>query len=380
MKRLVSLVLVVVLMLLLPRCVFALEDPLATPNNKFGIHILFPDELKDAARLVNTTGGDWGYIVMPIQSGDKNRIKWQKFMTDARNYHIIPIIRLATEGDYFNTKVWRKPTEYDILDFANFLNSLDWPTKNRYILFFNEPNRGDEWGGNPDPNDYAELLSYGSSLFKSLNENFFVISAGLDNASVTGYANAISSLDYLQKMNQAVPGIYNKIDALGSHSYPNPAFSQPPTKQDRTSVATFRFEQNFVEQLIGKKLPIFITETGWTKHIGDTKIPNYYKYAFESVWNDPTIVAVTPFIFKAGAGPFEVFSFLYPDGSSTPQYKAYAELPKVKGEPPLGDVLGETTVEPVPTSTKSFKETKPPETIFRKTEAVRSIFKWLLKI
>src|SRR5258705_11328911 len=116
----------------------AFYDPLTVPNNKFGIHILFPFEARLASTLVNSNGGDFGYVIIPIQSGDKNLVKWQKFMNDCKEFHLIPIIRLATEGDYFNTTVWRKPTKEDVLDFANFLNSLNWPTTIRYIVVFNE--------------------------------------------------------------------------------------------------------------------------------------------------------------------------------------------------------------------------------------------------
>src|SRR5258708_5905711 len=40
------------------KAAYAIENPLTTPNNKFGIHILFPNELSDAAQLVNSSGGD----------------------------------------------------------------------------------------------------------------------------------------------------------------------------------------------------------------------------------------------------------------------------------------------------------------------------------
>src|SRR3989344_2503379 len=103
---------------------YAVENPLGVPNNKIGIHILFPEEIDQASSLINTNGGDWGYVTIPIQAIDKNLLKWQAFMDRAKTLHVIPIIRLATEGDYFNTKVWRKPTGEDVLDFANFLSSL----------------------------------------------------------------------------------------------------------------------------------------------------------------------------------------------------------------------------------------------------------------
>src|SRR5579872_4534912 len=206
----------------------AAENPLNVANNKVGIHILFPEELQKAAALVNSNGGDWGYIVIPIQSGDKDLQKWQDFMDNAKKLHVIPIIRLATEGDYFNTKVWRKPTEADMLDFANFLNSLNWPYKNRYIIVYNEINRGDEWGGTSDPSEYASLLQYAVSTFKSRNTDFFMISAGMDNAAATDGTN-FNEYDFYSQMESAIPDIFNQVDGLASHSYPNPGFSSAPT-------------------------------------------------------------------------------------------------------------------------------------------------------
>src|SRR5690606_16834868 len=93
-------------------------------------------------------------------------------------------IRLSTEPLHSNTSVWRKPNEADMIDFANFLNSLEWPIENRYIIVLNEVNRFDEWGGEPpNPKRYAELLSFASDVFKRRNENFYIIMAGMDNAS-----------------------------------------------------------------------------------------------------------------------------------------------------------------------------------------------------
>ena len=138
----------------------AIYDPLSQKNNQFGIHILFPEELRQAADLVNSSGGDWGYVTIPIKTSDRNLDKWQEFMNDCRRYHLIPLVRLATDGDYFSQGSWSKPDDDDIIDFANFLDSLNWPTQNRYVIIYNEPNRGDEWGGTPNAAEYAEILDY----------------------------------------------------------------------------------------------------------------------------------------------------------------------------------------------------------------------------
>ena len=63
------------------------------------MYILFTTELEAAAKLVNSNGGDWGYVIIPIQAGDMSKAKWQQFMDDAKGRHVIPVLRLATEGD-----------------------------------------------------------------------------------------------------------------------------------------------------------------------------------------------------------------------------------------------------------------------------------------
>lgn len=361
--------------------VYAIEDPRDKPNNKIGIHILFDSELSDAAELVNSNGGDWGYALIPIQAGDKNLEKWQKFMNEARDRHIIPIIRLATEGDFFNTKVWRRPREEDILDFANFLHSLDWPTQNRYVVIFNEVNRGDEWGGEANPARYAELLSYAVTIFKSRSPNFFIISAGMDNAAPSQGTKYIDQYSYLRQMNAAVPGIFNQIDGFASHSYPNPGFSQPPSAITPKSISSFVYERSLLRQLSNKKLPIFITETGWSKEsINDETQATYYQEAFATVWQDPDIVAITPFILKA-SGHFAQFSFLNENGTPTKHYTFIKNLSKIKGEPTLTPrILAATDRHVEPLESKKFTPVEKKKSGISLAKALQMTFAWMMKL
>lgn len=316
---------------LLPKA-YAIEDPKATQNNKVGVHILFSSELEEAAKLVNSSGGDWGYVTIPIQAGDKDLDKWQEFMDNARRLHIIPIIRLSTEGDYFTTNVWRKPNLADVLDFANFLNSLEWSIINRYVVIFNEPNRSDEWGGEISASEYAHILSYAVETFKSKDSDFFIISAGLDNASEN------NEYTFMREMHMAVPKVFSQVDAIGSHSYPNPGFEQPPWVLTTKSISSFIYEKRLAELLYNKKLPVFITETGWSSDkISKTKIGNYFTEAFDSVWSSDSVVAVTPFLFNAGAGPFAQFSLIDKNGEKNDIYNAIKDIPKVKGDPKLSN-------------------------------------------
>jgi len=362
---------------------YAVQDPLSVPNNKFGIHILFDSELSNAAKLVNSNGGDWGYVTIPIQTGDKDIVKWQNFMDQCRQLHVIPIIRLATEGDYFNTQVWNVPTYDDIIDFANFLNSLQWPTKNHYVIIYNEVNRGDEWGGAVDPNAYASLLDYAVKEFKFVNTDFFVISAGLDNAAPSQPPQYMNEYTYMQEMNQAVPGIFGEIDGLASHSYPNPGFRQPPSSLGHTSIDSFSYEQQYAQELGGKKLPVFITETGWSNQtLSDSTIASYYQQAFSQVWDDPSIVAVTPFLLSANQGSFVKFSFLKSDGSPTQEYQMFQSLPKVKGQPIVesSEVLAASVANQTKPVVKFFSNVSGNNNYGELKNNTKAVLKWLFHL
>jgi hypothetical protein len=324
----------------------ALFDPVARPNNFSGIHILFPSELSEAASLVNAKTGEWGYVTIPIQTGDKDLDKWQSFMDEAKKHKLIPIIRLATSADRENTSVWAKPTTLEILDFANFLNSLNWPVENRYIIAFNEMNRFDEWGGEaPNPKEYADLLSYTVEVFKERNPNFYVIMGGLDNASPNDRVKYMDNLVYMNEMVAYNPEIFNKIDAFSSHSYPNPGFSAPPLQNKVEGITTYQFEYDLINSHTVKKKPVFITETGWdSAKLSETVIAKYYEIAYQNFWNKDKdkIVAITPFLLNSQGGPFDIFSFVK-SGKQTKYYEVSAKMEKTKGQPLLEAVQGIAT-------------------------------------
>jgi len=337
MKKFIFLFQLILFLVALSPQAYAKYDPLSVANNKIGIHILFPEELSTAAELVNSSGGDWGYVTIPIQAGDKDLQKWQNFMNSAKDLHIIPIIRLATEGDYFDKSTWRKPNFEEVMDFANFLDSLEWPVKNRYVIVFNEVNRADEWNGEANPGEYAQILSYAKDIFNSKNEDFFIINSGMDNAASTE-DGTYSQYDYFELMNEAVPGIFDKIDGFSSHAYPNPAFAQPPSINTSQSISSFNYELEAINQISEKQLPVFITETGWDQSISSDKVVGeYFREALSSVWNDEKIVAITPFLLNSGPGPFEKFSMLKADGSKNNVFTSIQSLKKNSGKPQLNN-------------------------------------------
>lgn len=309
MKKLVLFTLLFsIVYLLRSSLLYAVYDPVSVPNNKFGIHILFPSELNQAAKLVNSNGGAWGYVTIPIRSDDHNLIKWQAFLDQAKSLKIIPILRLAT---YPQGAVWTKPTIYDPIDWANFLDSLDWPTKNRYVIVYNEPNRANEWGGEINPSEYAQQLTWTIDELKKRSEKFYVLPAGLD-ASVPNSPSSLDEYSFLEQMNYSQPEIFSKIDGWNSHSYPNPAYSSSPNYSGKDGVLSYQWEINFIQNYFGVYgLKVFITETGWDiSKLGEQKVSDYFRTGFTDIWNENYIAGITPFLLSAQQGDFTRFSWI----------------------------------------------------------------------
>lgn len=308
----------------------AIYDPLSVPNNKIGIHILFPDEVEPASKIVNNNGkGDWGYITIPIQASDRDRLKWQKFLDQCQAKKVIPIIRVATVPEGSN---WVEPNSFDLVDFANFLGDLNWPTENRYVIIFNEVNRSDEYGGFVSPENYSDILNNAIAIFKAKSPNFFILPAGLDNAA----GNSKTSLNwrlYLERMYLRHPDIFSKIDGWTSHAFPNPDFSASPYNSGANKIDSYRTDLKFIRLFSTKKLPVFITETGWSKkYLSDHQISLYYQYALTHQWTDTNIVAITPFLLNAQDGPFALFSFKGKDGIFK-EFSSTLSSFSTKGEP-----------------------------------------------
>jgi len=302
---------------------------LSLENNKFGIHISHREDLVRAAELVNSQGGDWGYITIVIQDNDKNQKKWQAFFDLCREKHLIPLVRIAThpKGDF-----WEAPTPEDIASWADFFASLNWPVKARYLIIFNEPNQAKEWGGRIAPQEYALVLDAALRVFKERNSDFFILNAGFDQAAPDS-KTTMDEVRFLKEVEKVVPGIFSRLDGWASHSYPRFGSNVKPWEKGRATLSGYLWELEILRKKFGveKELPVFITETGWSNR---GKNGQLWQYAFENIWlKDERVVAVTPFILNYPFPPFLDFSFLDKEGNPYPQYEVIKNLPKVKGQP-----------------------------------------------
>lgn len=327
----------------------ATYNPLSAPNNRYGVHILEPSEIEAAAALVNTSGGQWGYITIPIRTDDRDPVKWRQFFIKSGQLKLIPIVRLAT---FVYKDTWVAPTAYDLVDYANFLSDMPWPTRNRYIVLFNEPNHAKEWGGSVDPGGYATLLIQAKAIFTSRSSEYFLLSAGLDMSAPTNHTST-DALLFWRQMTTAQPAWAKSVDGYSFHAYPNPAFSSSPTSSSRYGLKSYSYELRLLASLGIPAKPVFITETGQLGQAG------FFTTAFTSVWTEPTIVAVTPFLLFAGSGDFARFSLLDTNRRPTVSYQDIVRLTKTAGSPLLGTIIIPTPVPQISPNTNSPHASQP---------------------
>lgn len=319
-----------------PAPIFAQEGPL---NNKFGIHIAKPhdEDIEDAARLVNSNGGAWGYVTKVMQEDDRDVGAWQARMDKMRELRLIPIVRLATRPEGAN---WRRPLASEAEEWADFLNSLRWVTRDRYVILFNEPNHATEWGGAVDPEDYADVAKAFAEALKKRNSNFKIMLAGLDAAAPSLPPRFEDSGVFLRRVVErfGIEDVNRLVDIHSSHSYPNPGFSGPPNAVGKGTVRSYEWELRLLSSLGVKEMPVFITETGWNADaVGRERAAQYYTSAFQDVWlPDDRVRAVTPFILNYQGEPFLSFSWRkYQSREFYPQYYAIQNFNKVVGAPPV---------------------------------------------
>lgn len=328
----------------------AITNPLDSPNNRFGIHITDENDLTDAANLVNSEGGGWGYITFVIREDERNITRWQRAFDTMRRLHLIPIVRVATKQE---DESWTKPQMEEINNWIAFLNSLNWVIQNRYVIVGNEPNHATEWGREVNPEEYSDYLIEFSKKLRGASNDFFILPAGFDASAPTDSKHLSESV-FLKRMFEKNEDVFDYVDGWTSHSYPNPNFSGSENSSGRGTIKTYEWELQYLKNLgVSKTLPVFITETGWAHNMENGH--NGYKHtdlisdkittAFTSAWNADYIVAITPFILNYQDEPFNIFSWKRLPQSNVdmdetenlkPFYDFYYDiqkLSKIKGAP-----------------------------------------------
>lgn len=327
------------------------------PNNKFGVHIFSNESDIDlAAQLVNSNGGDWGWVTITMDIHERNSDKWNSFFAKMLEKHLIPIIQLSNNGQI--------PSEDDIEGVSGFLAGLGWPAKIRPVTVFSEVNASEYWGGKIDPEGYARILNKVVDSFKGKNSEFFIMNSAFNASARTGSSEIgciktdlgvdtcyLSEIEFIKRMETAVPGLLKKLDGWAVHTYPHPAYKGRPSdtrvgaestfEAGRNTIRSYQFEIRLLSTF-GVSLPIFITETGWPHKEGKTShaewydqntVAEYYRQAFQDIFlPDGRVVAVTPFILKFDN--YDNFAFVNESGEKFPQWQTIVNFPKTAGTPP----------------------------------------------
>ncbi len=315
------------------------DNPLWQENNKFGLYIYAEEKdfFEIAQKLVNSNGGEWGYVLIPYSVKDYDTKKWARVFDQLISKKLIPVIQLwNVDVDNYQEETRKS---------AEFLNKFIWPIKFRYISVYNEPNDNKFWYGKADGTEYARILDYTIRIFKEVNSDFYMLN-GAFNVSASNDGESTDSFIFMKNMNIAVPGIFEKLDGWASHPYPQPNFSGSPYATGRWSIRAYEDELRFLKEEIGleKDLPVFITETGWAHAEGEKynssfptveKIAEYFKIAFGEIWlKDDRVRAVMPFTIRYDP-PFDHFSWVNKDKVPYYHYDVLKKVEKVKGKPPV---------------------------------------------
>lgn len=328
-----------------PACIFSdsieyvyyKDTPDNFRNNKFGLYIYAEEErfIKLADQLVNSNGGDWGYVLIPYNINDRDKAKWGRVFTQLHTKHLIPVIQLWDVD----------PENYEeqTLEAAEFLDSFVWPIKHRYISVYNEPNDSKFWKDLLDPKNYAEVLDFTIATFKEQNPDFFMLNGAFNVSAATG-ETYMDSFYFMRSMNAHIPGIFNKLDGWASHSYPQTHFSGDPLARGRWSIRAYEEELELLKSLgVEKELPVFITETGWahaegknydSSYLSVQQIADNFRIAYEEVWlKDSKVRAVMPFTVRFEP-PYDHFSWVDHRNVPYAHFQEVKSMKKVSGEPP----------------------------------------------
>jgi hypothetical protein len=314
-----------------------------------------------------------------IRGDDLDVGRWQIFMDLCAQYHLTPIIRLATTFDrtanYWNAPPRDSDGSYRTIaaQYTHFLAALNWPTDQHYVIVHNEPNHGNEWGGRADPEAYARFLIDVADAIHASDPNAIILNAGFD--PYTPHTNNMPFIDgniymdaesFMDAMVAAYPDVFTRLDAWASHPYPpgqfsagpweqtygvdylngasNPQHVEPPPGIHNRGVNGYEWELFKLATYGIHDLPVFITETGW-RHAESTaanaddhldglpdaataaiyldlalrgnngRYPQVPNDGWTPWLDDPRVVAITPFAFNGVPWEWGHTNWLMLDGS-----------------------------------------------------------------
>lgn len=319
------------------------------PANRYGMGLVNPGDATDVDLTAKLAGpGGWYLVIFAdiTPSRTSADASWKASIQQAYAKDLIPVIRMAPPwGDRRVRNMGESPTAYKKLAQAykaviqDLPKRADWPL---YVQVHNEPNLCDEWqcdspaGTLSDKtiaSEYAHMLrdvadalhSIGDPRIKVLNGALAPGGVQWCQCGTSNFAAGTLSATFLTYMNQAVPGVFDKIDAFAAHSYPAKGEGWGFFVSYAESATGLKYFEKELAAIGKGSMKVVITETGWpTNGDGQTwsrdQVGDFTVEAVKNVWlTHPNILGVTPFILR-DAGTWDKFAWAKPDGSPYPVY------------------------------------------------------------
>lgn len=319
------------------------------PANRYGIGLVSQGDATDVDLAAKLAGpGGWFLVIFADVTPSRTSAdpSWKASVQAAYAKDLIPVIRMAPPwGDRRVRNMGESPTAYQKLAQAykaviqDLPKRADWPL---YVEVHNEPNLCDEWqcdasaGTLTDKtmaSEYAHLLrdvadalhSIGDPRIKVANGALAPGGAATCQCGGSGFTAGTLSTTFLGYMNQAVPGVFDKIDVFATHSYPAKGEGWGFFVSYSEAMTGLKYFEKELAAIGKPSLKVVITETGWpTNGDGQTwsrdQVGDFTVQAAQNFWNThPNIAGVTPFILR-DAGTWDKFAWTQPSGAPYPVY------------------------------------------------------------
>jgi hypothetical protein len=317
------------------------------PPNRYGMGYVHEGNAADHELTAKLTGpGGWVTLIFADIKPSRSSAEpsWKSSISEAYARELVPVIRMAPPwGDRRVRNMGESPTSYKALAQAYAAVIADLPKRDQwpiYVQVHNEPNLCYEWvcdapgtlTAQQIAGEYAHMLRDVADALHALGDprikvlNGALAPGGVDwcECGSDNFAPGTLATTFLGYMAQAVPGVFDKLDAFASHAYPAKGEGWgffPPYAEAMTGLLYFEKEL----QAIGKPgLKVLVTETGWTiqhegyNHTRD-QVADWSVLAYQHVWlTHPSLLGITPFILRDGS--WNNFAWVETSGNPYPVY------------------------------------------------------------
>lgn len=267
-----------------PPSLLGAQQSVKSINPKMGVHTRLTDEveevkIKQTLVMVREMGATWivEYFPWAYVEPEPGVHKWRhtdQVIQHADRQGLKIIARLGFVPE------WARPPETtplyldetNFVDFGHYVATFTKRYKEEvdYIIIWNEPNLGLEWGYQPaSPEKYTNMLRQVYPMIKVANPDVQVL-AGALAPTLAGVSDSsepqmdMNDLLFLQRMYDA--GAANYFDILAVHSY---GWNFPPDEPANREVINLRRTELMYDIMVengdGHK-HVMITEGGWNDH------------------------------------------------------------------------------------------------------------------